>query len=380
MQARDGRRQLKPHVPAPWRFVLSRPVRCIQCTCRARSAEWSSCSSHQEEARKETATISLSSHLKNASSSPIGQYVRDRFPNTRAVTATANARLRAATCALPGCDAASYPYALIGMAVDYRLRYFFAVTPIYELVAWRGAQLLSEQVWWPQADLSRGRARSVYYAAEELEAFFAALEEDISTLRPVGRLLSAQEDALLARHCFVLSLLEQVFRSGMPSELLFSPAVRHRVQDLLAIADEVWIADICQIGRLFYQRHAGLLSRPFRLNPTFQGSFDVGGADADLIADGCLIDVKTTKSATLDVEWLRQLIGYALLDYEDELGITSVGLYLARHGELFTWPLDVFLRTLSNDSTATTTLLRAEFRAICERSHARTIARTGGSR
>lgn len=308
--------------------------------------------------------MSLSSHLKSASSSPIGQYLRNRFPNTRAITAPANARLRSAPCLRPEGGGASYPYALIGMAVDYRLRYFFAVTPAYEFVAWQGAQLLAEHAWWPQADLSRGPARPDYYAAEDLEALFVALEEDIATLRPVGRLLTAQEDALLARYCFVLSLLEQVFRSGMPSDLLFTPAVRHSVHDLLAIADDPWIADICQIGRLFYRRHAGLLSQPFQLNPTFQGSLDIGGADADLIVDGCLFDVKTTKSATLDVEWLRQLIGYALLDYEDELGIKCVGLYLARHGEIFTWQLDAFLRTLSNDGTATPATLRTEFRAI----------------
>ena len=38
------------------------------------------------------------------------------------------------------------------------------------------------------------------------------------------------------------------------------------------------------------------------------GSHDVGGTDADLIVDTCLIDNKSTKNPRLDKWWLYQLL------------------------------------------------------------------------
>lgn len=103
------------------------------------------------------------------------------------------------------------------------------------------------------------------------------------------------------------------------------------------------------------------------LNPTFAGSTDVGGADADLIVDGCLLEIKTTKAMSLDAEWLRQLFGYLLLDYYDRYAIRTVGVYLARHGEMLTWQVDDFLRDLTRDATIKLADLRDEFRALCQR-------------
>ena len=56
-----------------------------------------------------------------------------------------------------------------------------------------------------------------------------------------------------------------------------------------------------------------------------------------------LLDVKTVISVR-DPDrvgrWLWQLLGYAWLDRSDRYRIRAVGLYLARHGTLLTWPLD----------------------------------------
>ena len=58
-----------------------------------------------------------------------------------------------------------------------------------------------------------------------------------------------------------------------------------------------------------------------------------------------LLDVKTVTSAR-DPDrvrrWLWQLLGYAWLDSTDRYRIRAVGLYLARHATLSTWPLDRF--------------------------------------
>lgn len=43
----------------------------------------------------------------------------------------------------------------------------------------------------------------------------------------------------------------------------------------------------------------------------------IGSADADFLVDGCLVEVKTTKRPASRREDLYQLLGYALLDFEN---------------------------------------------------------------
>lgn len=81
--------------------------------------------------------------------------------------------------------------------------------------------------------------------------------------------------------------------------------------------------------------------------PVFAGSGDIGGADADYILGGLLLDCKATKDPRrLGREEIYQLAGYLLLDYDDQFGIDQVGLYLSRQGGLITWDAAGFLRRL----------------------------------
>ena len=83
------------------------------------------------------------------------------------------------------------------------------------------------------------------------------------------------------------------------------------------------------------------------LNPDFgAGSTRIGGADADLLLDETLIDVKTTINLQLRVENWRQLIAYAALNEHFPMGggyeprpIRTIGVYFARHGLYACWPL-----------------------------------------
>lgn len=86
------------------------------------------------------------------------------------------------------------------------------------------------------------------------------------------------------------------------------------------------------------------------LNPTFgRGSSLVGGADADLIIDNTLIDIKVTKNLRLDRKHIDQVLGYYLLSLiggvnsnPNDRPIENIGIYFARHGELWTIPLVEF--------------------------------------
>ena len=101
------------------------------------------------------------------------------------------------------------------------------------------------------------------------------------------------------------------------------------------------------------------------LNPHFEGSTDVGGADGDLILNRCLIDFKTTVNPKLDPEWLRQLVGYVLLDYSNAHEIDSIAIYLARQKILLQWPIEELLHALSGEIINLSTM-RTEFKEVTQ--------------
>jgi hypothetical protein len=78
--------------------------------------------------------------------------------------------------------------------------------------------------------------------------------------------------------------------------------------------------------------------------PTFSGGSAIGGADADLIVDRCLIEVKATINPGKigKASWPWQLLGYALLDLDNRYELSELALYLARQGLLLRWPIDEY--------------------------------------
>ena len=97
------------------------------------------------------------------------------------------------------------------------------------------------------------------------------------------------------------------------------------------------------------------LSSP-KFGPSFGiSSHWIGGADADIIDAGCLIDVKCVKNIT-PTAFIRQTIAYALLDVENEHDLDSVGIYLARQGILWKIPLE----DVAKHSNMTLNELRAQ--------------------
>jgi hypothetical protein len=85
------------------------------------------------------------------------------------------------------------------------------------------------------------------------------------------------------------------------------------------------------------------------LNPTFKNASKlVAGADADLLIDGMLIDIKTTKYLKLDREYINQLIGYYILSRiggidnvprKHQRRIDTLAIYYSRYGFLFKFPV-----------------------------------------
>src|SRR2546426_11955796 len=83
--------------------------------------------------------MSLISHLEDGTS-PIGQFIRQGFAHTAKVRKEANRQLRSATTFRPAVTQ-GYPTSTLGIALNYRIRYSFAITPYRNLIAWKGAML-----------------------------------------------------------------------------------------------------------------------------------------------------------------------------------------------------------------------------------------------
>ena len=334
--------------------------------------------------------MSLTSHLAD-NKGAVSLWMRARFPleNRLAVLKACRPQMSAATTLLP-CrvegDESKYPYSLIGTALDYRLRLYFGAFEGITVAHW-GACMICDSLPFAGGEIQiapepSGSRKSQAVSGPTLQKavpeFFSELEAALLRLAPAGRLLNDEDERELARYCLVLGLWEQVYRAGdQISSPLWTPEPKTTAAEMLAIATPEMVEDMGQLSRLFFHRCGDLIaiSAGVVQNPTFAGSNAVGGADADFIAGGCLWDIKTTKRATFCGDWLYQLLGYVLLDFEDERKIRSVGIYLARQGVRLCWPLGELLDTLTGTqkgagcrASVKTRLrvLRADFRAMLD--------------
>jgi len=181
---------------------------------------------------------------------------------------------------------------------------------------------------------------------------------------------TAAEPELLARACWALSLLTELFRAG-PAAAATSPLSRFRrggasAAALLDLAPPVALDQLAAF-RYVYEttlvpQLAGRVGR-WHLGPTFTGS-ELLRADADLIAAGLLIDLKTAVARpSLGVQDAFQLIGYALLDFDDAYQLADVGIFRARYGYLARWGLQELLDELAGHPVGLAET-REEFRAL----------------
>jgi hypothetical protein len=169
---------------------------------------------------------------------------------------------------------------------------------------------------------------------------------------PRGGVLPDAEEQILARYCYLLSVYEVCYRNPMAANPLHSVSDHASVPTLLGvIPSQSTIDDICALIDGFVGTQSPLLDRPIVANPKFAESIRLGGADADLVVDHCLIDIKTVRATRLDRPTAYQVLGYALADSDDVYGISEVAIYLARQPALLRWSLDDLIDEASNGAT-----------------------------
>lgn len=214
-------------------------------------------------------------------------------------------------------------YALVGTAFDYLLRFYVqrlnpcAVTSTW--IAERVANILRLKV-------AHGR-HDLLPLAEQAQQIVQQAQHDYEAYLATGQLT----DQLLAS-VLRLAQLDPIFRAGVID------------RNLGNVFDED-IADLHQLISIVEPRWF-TASRLCLLNPTFgAASLMVGGADADMVIDEMIIEVKTTKSFKLERDHFHQLIGYYILHEiagvdsgttgHDKPAITKLGVYFARFGYLY---------------------------------------------
>ena len=213
-------------------------------------------------------------------------------------------------------------FALVGTAFDYLFRFEvqrrFPKAKCHRWVAEEAVDLIR---WDPDRG-SRAELRVVRLAKKAYRQF-------IRSRNPSREALEA-----LAGHTLRLAKLDQFYRAAT-LDPTFEEASPRDVRDLLRLLSIVPFD-----GPLGDRLARG----PIFLNPTFgKLSHKMGGADADLVAGGCLIDFKVTKFPKLTDEHLAQVVGYSMLADLARKGnkrafpeLGEVGLYFARHAVLQT--------------------------------------------
>ncbi|MDL4818635.1 UvrD-helicase domain-containing protein [Actinomadura opuntiae] len=298
-------------------------------------------------------TLSLTGQLKHPSS-PVNEFMQNHLPGTSAIEGDYLSGLAGLPHPVQPIDVKYPDWSALGHAIDYRLRLSFGggLGPAVSL----GVDAFDDDTVFPGAP-SRPVRQALLTAGRQL-----LTEVDAYLAAP-----SRHDEDAVARLCYVAAFFEDLARNGQIRRysLLATAAPSTTLTDLTAAVPAHAVNDIHQQIRLAQQPLASLRALPGPAKvcgPLFTGSSDLGGADADYILNGLLLDCKaTTRPRHLGREEIYQLAGYLLLDYNDHYAINSVGLYLSRQGALITWSVEDFLHRLG--STVPLPQLRRQFRS-----------------
>ena len=204
-------------------------------------------------------------------------------------------------------------YGLVGTAFDYLLRFYLKrLNPMAKTSPWV-AEMVPELL----ADNKRMQKKAEQIVAEAKRVYVQYLR--------CGRIGKP-----LLKSVVLLAQLDPIYRSGT-DEYDIGRVDERDMHDLKALISLVR-------PKLFEAKKVVVL------NPTFgSASHLVGGADADLLIDNMLVDVKTTKELRVRRDSYNQLIGYYILSTIGGISglsrsypIEKLSIYFSRYGGLYT--------------------------------------------
>lgn len=249
--------------------------------------------------------MSLTSNI-DIGDSAIRQFFGRNLPKLRNVSRVINKTFHHITKKADSSALTPYEKTVAGGAIDYRIR--FLLNDDYASMITRFGAIVMGERW--------SRTNGIY--------------EKLLTYRS-----QAKDERRLYQISIIFSYLDGCFRSHMESFTL-TEIGSPKIEQMLDRLNPVLVDDLMIKRQLMQHQPFIDKSKNFVLGHTFDGSLDVGGADADLIIGGVLIDFKSTAKWKLTSRILRQLIGYWLLDYSDRFAVKEVGVYFSRYGALWT--------------------------------------------
>lgn len=271
---------------------------------------------------------SLTGELRDPNS-PLRQFMYERLPNRRAITAD----LRPGDHPpLVRSGVRRGPSGTLGAAFEYALRLWFDPHHV-PTVALLGAESSDRLI------VVRDVLQVAQAAAEDWER-------------------SESPPESLLRACWGLALFTEAGRVGFG---FVTPLV-----DLERFGDLTASGVLRILNQEFEDTMRALLSvaadgfSPLRaepshvaLGPTFAAS-TLCAADADMIIDGCLWEIKTgigdrrRERIYIEATDLYQMAGYVLFDTPDFFRIDRIGLYQARFGRVLTWSVEDYFSALAS--------------------------------
>lgn len=225
-------------------------------------------------------------------------------------------------------------YSGVGTAFDYFLRFeILRRAPHAQARPWVAEGALEYLKKARLIGISRSETMFVDHSmVEQVRKVVEAARSAVSHF-VTKRKVSRKQREEVASHALRLARLDLVVRRRVLDPARLEEVDDGEVEELLAL-----------LGIVPFQ--ALVDERVMLLNPAFgESSRLVGGADADLISGGTLIDIKTKKAAAWTLQDFNQLLGYLILGRNERRSkrafpaLVRVGIYFSRHGYL--WVYDV---------------------------------------
>jgi hypothetical protein len=224
-------------------------------------------------------------------------------------------------------------WSLVGIAFDYLLRFY---------IKWLNPFAIERE--WIAEHVQKG------FLEHERMILLGPTQEEYLKTRQLYKIASRNVDEARAA-------CQRYLKDGEITDELIRCAVRlARIDPIfrawyvdpdMGVADDGDVEDLRRLISLvkpeFFKAQRLCL-----LNPTFGlASRLVGGADADLVIDDAIVDIKTTKSLKLQRKYFHQLVGYYLLfrlgglnDAPTQPNVEKLGVYFSRHGKMVTCPIE----------------------------------------
>ena len=302
--------------------------------------------------------MSLTSELKKADS-PISAFINGisasltaTYGNSRSSQLAAQKlgfteliALDALVPLTPGVDAPRS-----GTAFDIRTRMALGAFELESSASATGIDAIISQSDVIQNGAHRARVMVDLYEEAQRLLLAAPTEDDLDL---ASLLLSPSEQFLRANINALSGSLGEALDAAADGQAF----IEHLHPDTVADIRNLRIANAEQISA--WREHIAT-GGSFEGNPSFAGSLLIGGADGDWLVGETLVDCKVYAKLTAPKlrEFLRQLLGYVMLDLDDALKIRSVGVWLPRQATMRIWSLKALL---GGDPEVLLPVLREDF-------------------